>query len=210
MVSKKFSQLAVVDHEGTYQGAVTADRIIRAHLTPGDPVLSDVMDDQIPTAHREDYLLSKLDLIFEHGFIFVHSQDRKSIDGILTAADLTKRFGAFMQPLTILEEIENRLRRAVDEALTLQEIRKNTRRKSSDVNSAADLFMGDYGYILKEEKYWSRLGWGISQTMFLDQLQSVIAVRNSIMHFSSDPLSDKQRDVLQEFREILSSVVPRR
>jgi restriction system protein len=210
MVSKRYSQLAVVDGDGIYRGAITADRIIRAHMTPGTPTLAEVLDDQIPTAHRDDYLLSKLDLIFEHGFVFVHSHDRKTIDGILTAADLTRRFGAFMRPLTVLEEIENRLRDAIDKALSLKEIQKNTRRKSADVHSAADLFMGDYWYILKDPKYWDRLAWGLSQTMFLDQLQAVIDVRNSIMHFSSDPISNQQLDTLQEFREVISSVVPRR
>jgi hypothetical protein len=59
--------------------------------------------------------------------LFVHSFDRKSIDGILAAADLTRSFGAFVRPLTMMEEIENRLRRAADGAFAVQEIRSSTR-----------------------------------------------------------------------------------
>ncbi|WP_205325001.1 CBS domain-containing protein [Glycomyces sp. YM15] len=209
MVQKNFSQLAVVDADGNYQGAVTAESIMRAHMVHEEPKLLDVLDDQIPTAYRGDHLLPKINLIFDHGFVFVYSFDRTSIDGILTAADLTRTFGAFVRPLSILEEIENRLRRAIDGALTLNEIRGGTRRGNKEVHSAADLFLGDYWHILKREKYWSRLSWRISQERFLAQLTEVIEIRNSIMHFSSDSQSKEQLDALEGLRNILSRVQQR-
>jgi restriction system protein len=211
MTEKKYSQLAVVDGDGKYLGAVTSESFMNLHMAPAGSAtltLSDVLDDQIPTAYRQEHLLERLDLIFDYGFVFVYDDDRRTIDGILTAADLTKEFGEFIAPFMILEEIENRLRFAVDTAFTLDEIKAAARLKNEYVHSAANMMMGDYAKMLKKEPNWSRFGWRIPQALFLEKLAEVTKIRNTIMHFSPDPLSPEQVDAMIGLRNILRSVLP--
>lgn len=207
MTEKKYSQLAVVDEHGKYLGAVTSERVMNRRMAPTgakDLALRDVLDDQIPTAYRQEHLLDRLHLVFKYGFLFVHSSDRTTIDGIVTAADLAESFGEFIEPFMLLEEIENRLRFAVDGAFTLDEIKSAARLKSEYVHSAANLMMGDYSKMLRKDENWKRLSWGIvPQRMFLDQLADVTKIRNTIMHFSPDPLTEDQMNTLEGMLNIL-------
>ena len=111
MIERNYSQLAVVDPGGEFLGVSHHERqrSMRAHLTSPEPSLREVLDEQVPCAYRQEHLLRR-SRDREHGFVFVRSLDRKSIDGIITAADLTGNFDTFVGPFVMLEEIERRLR----------------------------------------------------------------------------------------------------
>lgn len=206
MTEKRYSQLAVVDDDGKYLGAVTTDRFVDALIGstgPGSVTLRAVIDDQIPAVHRTDHLLDRLTYVSQYGFLFVYDDDRHTIDGILSSADLAEEFGAFVQPFMILEEIENHLRTVVDAVFTLDEIKTAASLKNDYVHSAANMMMGDYVKMLKKEEYWRRVGWRFPQALFLEKMGDVKKVRNAVMHFSPDPLTREQIEAITGFCNIL-------
>lgn len=205
MVKLNCSQLAVVDSESNYLGAVTSDRLMESILVRAPLSLRQAMDEQAPCAYRQDHLLGRIHLIHNHGFVFVHSSDRKSIDGIITATDLTKIFETFLRPIMKLEEIERRLRKAVDGKLSPAEISQHAR-YGNGVASASDLTLGEYGALLGVEKYWNRLGWNTHRHTVIESLKEVTEIRNSIMHFSTDPVSTEQDEALEGLLRILRGV----
>ncbi|MFD4461615.1 CBS domain-containing protein, partial [Nocardia sp. NPDC058480] len=117
MVRHQYSQLAVIDeHDGTYHGAVTWESIGRAHIATDHPTLADATVPAVVVDHDAP-LLDQIEAIYDNGFIFVRDPDRVRVTGILTAADLTRQFGTLARPFVLIEEAENRLRRAARDHL---------------------------------------------------------------------------------------------
>lgn len=205
MVKKDLSQLAVVDAEGTYLGAVTSDKLMAAPMVKAPLTLEQALDGRVHCVYRQDLLLDKIDLIHRHGFVFVHSADRRTIDGVITATDLTRSFEFLLTPIVLLEEIERRLRRAIDDRLTPAEIRKYAKFDTGPGPAAADLTLGAYADILAVDRYWGRLGWS-SRTTLIDSLKEVVPIRNAVMHFSKDPVSPTQIKALEGLLNLLRTV----
>ena len=55
---------------------------------------------------------------------------------------------------------------------------------------------------------WAALGWAIDQEYFLAALEECRNFRNSLMHFSPDPITDEQLLPAQGLLELLRSVDP--
>ncbi|MFE2062291.1 hypothetical protein ACFXDH_07760 [Streptomyces sp. NPDC059467] len=129
--------------------------------------------------------------------------------GLITAADLTVQFGTRVRPFVLVEEIEQRLRRVVDQHIPLERLRATVpRHRASRVRSAANLTFGAYGHLLRVPENWAALGWGIDQEYFLTALEECRNFRNSLMHFSPDPITDEQLRPAQGLLELLRSVDP--
>jgi restriction system protein len=206
MVERNYSQVAVVDGHGRFQGALTWETIMRAHLAPGETSLAQALDRRAQVVYRDELLLEKIDLIFEKGFVFVYSFDRRQVDGILTAGDLMKRLGAFLEPFVKIEEIENRLRRAVNNTFQLDEYAKYASISKKRVRSAANLMLGNYVKLLDDN--WDRFAWQMPKEEFLSRLKRVKEIRNEIMHFSPDPLTDEQTEAMDGLLRMLTVFVP--
>src|SRR5215469_761682 len=122
MLNRQFSQLAVIDDNGRFRGAVSWESISKAQIATDHPSLDDAISPAVVVDH-DALLLEQIDLIYDKGFIFVQNADRSRITGIVTAADLTRQFGNLARPFVLIEEAENRLRRRVGEVFSADELR---------------------------------------------------------------------------------------
>jgi restriction system protein len=209
MLRQHFSQLAVTDQTGRYQGAVSWESIGKAHIANANPSLADATVPAVVVDH-DARLLEQIDVIYSNDFIFVYNADRSKVTGIVTAADLTRQFGSLARPFVLIEEAENRLRRRSGEVFTVDELREAVRPPArSRVNRVADLTFGNYGYLLEPEDRWAKLSWNIDRKLFLELLEEVRKIRNELMHFTPDPLSQKQYDAVEGLLELLRTVDPR-
>jgi restriction system protein len=186
MLAHDYSQLAVFDAAGGVR-AVSWESIAKSHLTNRDATLLDATVGVRVVDHDDD-LLAQVGEIYNVGYVLVRGQDRVSITGIVTTADLTLQFASMARPVALVEEVERRLRRRVDEAFTLDEIRRVSMRPNRTA-SAADLNLGAYERLLKSEDGFRRLGWQLDHELFLSALTAVREIRNDLMHFSTDPLT---------------------
>ncbi|PWU54778.1 hypothetical protein DLJ47_11770 [Micromonospora sp. S4605] len=185
MLGHNFSQLAIVDEHGTFHGAVSWESIAKAQMTYQTVSTAVQAKRPAPLAAYDDLVLPRIDEISSQGFIFVRSRDGKSIAGIVTAADLTNRFGEIARPFTMIEECERRLNRRVKARIPAQEIRAATNNRHS---SADTLTFGSYKHVLAEETRFHLLDWPLDHTQFVQQVAAVANIRNRMMHFSPDPI----------------------
>jgi restriction system protein len=207
MLANNYSQLAVISEEGTFHGAVSWESMGQARVADPKAPLEKAITSALLVEYDQP-LLDQIGRIYDKGFVFVRSPDKSRVSGIVTAADLTLQFDELARPFVLIEEAERRLRRRVDEVFTLEEIRAVARGKPARVQSAADLTLGNYRFLLASEENWDRLAWDLDRDVFLDLLKAVNAIRNETMHFSPDPLTPEQFGQLNGFVGLLRTVDP--
>ncbi|MFI2558371.1 CBS domain-containing protein [Nocardia farcinica] len=208
MLRHQFSQLAVIDEDGTYRGAVTWESIGRAHIAGDQPALADATV-PAPVVDHDALLLDQIDVIYDRGFIFVRSPDRVRVTGILSAADLTRQFGTLARPFVLIEEAENRLRRAADDHLDLDDMKNAVKPyQRSRIKSAADLTFGNYVHLLADPDRWHKLGWRLDRNQVVELLELVRKVRNDLMHFATDPLSEEKFAAVHGLLQLLRTAEP--
>jgi restriction system protein len=207
MVLRGYSQLPVLDADGRLRGVVSWESIGRARMADPDAELQ-AATVRGQEADRSDDLLDWIGAIQQSGYVLVRDHDHK-VCGLITASDLTVQFGTRVRPFILVEEIEQRLRRVVDRCIPLDRIRAVVPRgRAARVNSAANLTFGAYGHLLKDPENWASLGWVIDQQHFLTALEEGRRFRNSLMHFSPDPVTDDQLSPAQGLLELLRSLDP--
>ncbi|MFF5244421.1 CBS domain-containing protein [Streptosporangium sp. NPDC000095] len=207
MLTENFSQLAVIDEDGTFHGAVSWESIGHAHVASADPALKEALTSAVVVDHDAP-LLDQIETIYDKGYIFVRSADRSRVTGIITAADLTRQFGYHARPFILIEEAENRLRRAA-EVFGVDDLKQAVpSHQKSKVHQATDLTFGNYFHLLKDQERWERLGWNVDQQILLDYLERVRQARNDLMHFSADPPSPKQYAAINGLLSLLRAADP--
>jgi len=110
------------------------------------------------------------------------------VTGILTAADLSGELRNRVQPFTVLEEIEQRLRKAVS-SLSVEDLRgsfPDGDSRAKKINSPKDLKLGNYSYLLNDETRWTALAWPYERADMVNRLRKVASYRNSIAHWDID------------------------
>jgi predicted transcriptional regulator len=208
MMRYDFSQLAVMSGKRDLLGAVTWESIVDALLRSPQATVRDALQsaEAVPV---DDNLLSRVQLIMEKGFVFVRAKD-KIIQGIITTTDLSQQFADLATPYFVLGEIEQRLRRKIDEKFSGDEIAstKDENDSAREIKSAADLTLGECARLLEAPAHWDRVGWKVTRTIFIELLHTVRDVRNEVMHFSPDPLEPTQLADLQDLVRWLRKLEP--
>ncbi|MFF4346339.1 transposase [Streptomyces sp. NPDC001530] len=180
-----------VNHLSTATGGVTA-------LSPGDSL---------------NKAITVMTRLHERGYAFVHDSQH-TISGIITTADLTDQFGARVEPFVLLEELEQRLRRLLHQAvdngrLTLEQIRSTLRpHRKKKVKSPDDLTLGEYAYVLAPKVHWKALNCGADQQTVRDSLTDCAKFRNELMHFDPTPTQDRDLAPDQAALKVLRALHP--
>lgn len=176
----------------------------RANGASSDCV-KDYMDKDFSILSNETPLLKAIAIVYKKGFILVEN-DKKELCGIVTTKDISTQFLMWTRPFLIMEEIENQVRSLIDGKLLLEEI-KGVQQNEREVNHLDDLTFGEYIYILQQEKFWSKLGLTeVDKKTFTEQLDRVREIRNDIMHFDPDGLSDEQVTTLENVADYLKKI----
>lgn len=208
MLRHQFSQLAVIDEDQTYHGAVTWESMGMAHISTDNPTLADATVPALVVDH-DALLLDQIDAIYDRGFVFVRNPDRVRVTGILTASDLTRQFGTLARPFVLIEEAENRLRRAAEERFDLDDLKDAVpNHQKSRLKDASDLTFGNYVFLLRDPLRWQKLGWRLDRDQVVDLLEQVRNVRNDLMHFATDPLSEEKYAAVNGLLQLLRTAEP--
>ncbi len=190
MESNDFSQLPVMSGVRTLDGVISWETIAKDTLYSGStPVhVRDAMESGITPVSADEPLLEYVGVIADAGFVFVTSVDKR-ITGIVTTADLSAQFAQLANPFLLIGEIERWLRVAVDRNFQPDELLGFVDADDSDrtIEGGDSLTMGEIGRLFENPDAWNRFGWSVEKAVFVDHLDSVRQIRNSIMHFSPDP-----------------------
>jgi restriction system protein len=204
MVADEYSQLPVVDEHGRLAGVITWESIAHAQLVGNPKTVADAMHPSHTRTIREtEELFARIDDVKKRGYLIVVDAENV-VAGILTAADLAGELRNRVQPFTVLEEIERRLRRAVA-CMSVDDLRASFPKghpQAKKVHAASDLTLGNYSYLLDDEARWGKLGWPYERADMVEHLRKLAVYRNDIAHWNLDaPGSDS--DELVHAKQVL-------
>ena len=134
--------------------------------------------------------------VTEHGYVLVQRKD-KTIAGIVTAMDLLELLSRLAGPFLFVGEIEEHLRNLIRGKFTLDQLRAVSG-SDQPIEDLADLTFGDYCRLLENKENWGTLKLNIHRKEFVKNLEDVRKIRNAIMHFDPDGLSDDDRQTIRK------------
>lgn len=181
MIEHDFSQLPVVDHNSVLRGVITWEGIARAQLGGGRATVSQAMDPHPETAREQEELFRRIDRIQKSGFTIIVDGEN-SVIGILTSTDLAGQLKARIEPFTLLEELERRLRRLTRHFST-DELPAKIRRAREQ---GRQFTLGQYAFLLEDPHCWAKLDWPYDQQHMLSRLRIVTKYRNELAHWAVD------------------------
>ncbi|WP_211274673.1 CBS domain-containing protein [Corynebacterium sphenisci] len=202
MVINDYSQLPVVDDENHLLGAITWPQISLG-LIAGTPKTVGEVCQTAPSVTSQDELLSKIDTIHYEGFVVVCDRENR-VTGIVTSSDLASRFREDYGPIALLDEIERRLRHRFEEKTTIDEMRRLGVRVGREGYS-----LGNYAKAMSIEDCWDIVGWpALDRKTVADLMEEVRLIRNSLMHFSPDPLQKDQVAKIEKAVRLFRRTIP--
>jgi CBS domain-containing protein len=199
MLLNGYSQLAALNGPRNLRGAVTWESIAHARHAKADARLSDAIEDDVTEVRYDKELIDVLPMLQRLGFVFVRDE-KNAVAGIVTTADVAQAYGEMATPFFQIGEIDRSLRRLIARNFGLDEIDAFCGRR---VRSFDELSMGEYQSILENRDNWSRLGWPLDRSTFIDRLDEIRQIRNDVMHFNPDPLPAGSIDKLRKLNLLL-------
>jgi hypothetical protein len=76
------------------------------------------------------------------------------------------------------------------------------------IDGIFDLTFGEYLRLPEKEDFWSRLNLSIDRTIFIDKLDKIREIRNDVMHFDPDGITESELDTLRKFAGFLQKMQP--
>lgn len=167
-----------------------------------------VKDYKLPverTLKLDTPLLEAVKYVYQKEFAVVEDE-KKQICGILTTTDISKQFLVLTEPFLLLEEIEGQIRRLMDNVFLLEDIKQICNEPDREVNCIDDLTFGEYIRLLQDDEKWNRLNVNLDKSIFLNALDKVREVRNDIMHFEPDGISEEQNNSLLSIAKLMKTL----
>lgn len=207
MMLHDFSQLPVMNGEREVKGMISWKSIGKAYsLGTKCEKVSDCMTDVVVMEYNEP-LFRAVKTILEREVVLVRQQD-KTISGIVTVTDIGGQFIALAEPFLVLEQIENHLRKLLDGKFTTEELRKFVDPSDGErkIESLADLTFGEYVNIVGNQNAFDKLSLSIDKTVLAAQLDIVRKIRNDVMHFDPEHISNEELQTLHNTAEFFQSI----
>lgn len=204
MLRHDFSQLPVMTSDRDVKGMISWESIgSRLALGRTISVVRECMKAH-HEVHFNDSLFRVISQIVEHSYVLVRGED-KTISGIVTTTDLSLQFQQLSEPFLLLSEIENHVRLIIDGRFTAAELAsaKDSADTDRKIESVADLTFGEYIRLLENPENWSKTGLNVDRAIFIRELDQVRRIRNDVMHFDPDGITNDDHQVLLYFVQFL-------
>lgn len=207
MLQNDFSQVPVMQGEREVRGMVSWKSIgSRLACNRRCDRIADYEDDaRIVNAART--LFDVIPMIVEDGYVLVRQRDRR-ITGIVTASDLSLQFRALAEPFLLLREIELHVRRLIGGKLTREDLDLlgTAEALAHRPQNIADLTFGEYVRLFQRPETWGRLNLKIDCGVLTTTLEDVRKIRNDVMHFDPDPMTDDELRTLKQAVRFISEL----
>lgn len=204
MIANEFSQLPVITGERNVIGLISWKTIgARLALGAGGKEVKDFVE-PVRVVSYDSSIFSVIDDITRSHCILVKDNQNR-ISGIITTADLSEQFGVLSRPFLVLGEIENYIRKLLDNRFTREELQAAVDPNDADreIESVSDLTLGECLRVIENKERWEALGLRIDRRLFIKNLDKVREIRNSIMHFDPDGVDIEDIGTLNAFSECL-------
>ena len=208
MQMNKFSQLPVTNNgERGVIGYISWETISEAWSNGiKSEIVKDYVKEEIQRIKPDTPLLDAIKTIYEYDFAVVIGKD-KSLQGIITTADISFEFLSNTKPFLLLEEIEKSIRVLLDGAFLVEDIKKICANAEKEITSIDDLSFGDYKRIIENPNLWGKLKIHADKKLLTDRLDEIRKIRNEIMHFAPDGIDKEAIVVLNDTSKYLATLI---
>jgi CBS domain-containing protein len=208
MLMHDYSQLPVTTGERTVHGLVSWKSIGRAKVKSSNSCkyVKDCMENAEIITH-DTHLFDAIGRIAAKDVVLVKNSENK-IAGLVTTYDISLQFSLLSEPFLLVSEIENHIRRLIDGKFSLDELKaaKDPSDSGRKIENVANLTFGEYIRLLDTPANWSRLGYELSRVEFAKRLREIGRIRNDVMHFHPDGVSDQDLELLRDTRKFLQGL----
>jgi CBS domain-containing protein len=208
MLVNDFSQLPVMTNERDVKGIISWISIgSRTQLGKKCSEVRECMD----AAHvvsADASLFDAIGDIVKHQYVLVRDSANK-ITGIVTTSDLSLQFQQLSEPFLLLGEIENHIRQIIERGrFSNQELRACSDQADSQrkIEGIHNLSFGEYIRLLEKPESWEKVRLGIDRATFIAGIDRVREIRNDVMHFDPDGISEEDLRTLRNFARFFQSV----
>jgi len=106
-----------------------------------------------------------------------------------------------------LEQIESHIRLILNEKFLVEELQTfSIESDNRKIEYIDDLTFGEYIRIIEKKENWIKLNLSIDRCFFIKQLDKVREIRNDIMHFNSEGITNEQRSDLYKMSNFLKEL----
>ena len=202
-----YSQLPVMSSEHTVSGIVGWNSIgTRLAMGRECSYVRDCMDPHVEVPVTTP-LFEAIGTIAEHGYVLVRGENHQ-ITGIVTATDLSLQFMQLAGPFLFVGEIEGHLRHLIHGKFTLEQLKEaSVSEEGVEIEGSGDLTLGGYCRLLENKENWDNLGLNVDRVEFVKHLDEVRRIRNDVMHFNPDGLSDDEAKKLRDIARFFENLV---
>ena len=169
----------------------------------------DFLKDRVVILDLDTPLLDAIKTVIKEEIVLVQKKD-KTLSGIVTITDISSQFFTLTEPFLLLEKIENLIRLLLDDKFLVEEIKelcKEDSQNKDEIEFIDDLTFGQYIRLIEKEENWNKLKLKIERVPFIKQLNKIREIRNDIMHFDPEGISQEQRDDLINMSNFLTELI---
>lgn len=207
MLLNDYSQLPVMTGQRDVKGVISWQSIgSRLALKRNCELVRHCMDPAREIG-SDAPLFEAVNVISEHSYVLVRGQTQE-ITGIVTATDIADQFEQLARPFLLIGEIEGYLRRLVYRKFTREELGQASLgyEGGQPATGPADLTFGGYCHLLQDPQNWCRLKLPVDRAEFNRKLDCVRRIRNDVMHFDPEGLTDNDAKSLYDFASFFRSL----
>lgn len=208
MMLHNYSQLPVMSNPRSIAGFITWETIGYG-ITNGNQSneVKDFLENNVTILDLDTPLLEAIKTVIDKDFVLVQKKD-KTLSGIVTIADISTQFLVLTEPFLLLEQIENLIRLLLDEKFLVDDIKSfcTDEELENDIEYIDDLTFGQYIRLIEKPENWEKLNLKIERAPFIKQLDRIREIRNDIMHFDPEGITNDQKMALVNMAKFLTEI----
>jgi CBS domain-containing protein len=208
MIKHNFSQLPILNNGRDIMGLVSWKSIgIALSLGKKCKTVLDCKED-VQVLDIDEPVFKAMNIILEKEVVLVRDKN-KIICGIVTSTDIGEQFLILSEPFLLIEQIENLVRRLLDDKLTFDDIKKvlDLSNHGKEVLSLSDLNFGHYIRIIENPTLYTKLNLYVDRVILQKMLEDVRLVRNDVMHFNPEELDRRDLETLRQVLNFLTTII---
>lgn len=207
MLLHDFSQLPILSGSRDVEGIVSWRSIGRAKsLQKECRTVSDCKDDVVILGYDEP-LFDAVKVVLKNEVVLVKQKD-KTISGIVTITDIGEQFISMAEPFLLIEQIENHVRRLLDQKFDPEDLifSNSPEAKPKEIKNISDLTFGQYIKIIEDPKKFEKIKIAIDRKLLAERLDNVRVIRNDVMHFDPDGITQSDLELLRQTASFLHNI----
>ena len=169
--------------------------------------VEEFMESKVTIVPYDTTLFEASKKITTDGVIFIKGADGK-IYGPVTNTDIGQQFVTMSEPFLILEQIENHIRMLLDGKFSIEKLKEMSREEESTrkIESISDLTFGEYIRLMENPENWEEMKLSIDRSIFIKRLEKIRRIRNDVMHFHPDGISEKDYNILRQTNDFFEGM----